>query len=78
MEEIFTLETWTTIFNTSLKIGNLKTVYYGTESLSNIGAKIWNLLPNKYKEIKSRISNWIIDECLCRMCKSYVANISFI
>ena len=26
--------------NTSLKIGNLKTVYYGTESLTNLGAKI--------------------------------------
>ena len=32
--------------NTSLKIGNLKTVYYGTESLTNLGAKIRNLLPN--------------------------------
>ena len=26
--------------NTSLKIANLKTVYYGTESLTNLGAKI--------------------------------------
>ena len=49
--------------NTSLKIGNLKIVYYGTESLTNLGAKIWNLLPNEYKELKSlstfkpRISN---------------------
>ena len=49
--------------NTSLTIGNLKTVYYGTESLTNLGTKIWNLLPNKYKELKSlstfksRISN---------------------
>ena len=38
---------------TSLKIGNLKTVYYGTESLTNLDAKIWNLLPNEYKELKS-------------------------
>ena len=70
--------------NTPLKIGNLKTVYYGTESLTNLGAKIWNLLPNEYKELKSlstfksRISNWVTDECLCGMCKNYVANIGFI
>ena len=49
MEEIFTFKDvdynlrnlWK-----SLKIGNLKTVYYGTESLTNLGAKIRNLLPN--------------------------------
>ena len=49
--------------NTSLKIGNLKIVYYGIESLANLDAKIWNLLPNEYRELKSlstfkpRISN---------------------
>ena len=70
--------------NTSLKIGNLKTVYYGTESLTNLGVKIWNLLSNEYKELKflstfkSRISNWFTDQCPCRMCKNYVAKISFI
>ena len=30
----------------SLKVGNLKTVYYGTESLTNLDAKTWNLLPS--------------------------------
>ena len=70
--------------NTSLKIGNLKTAYYGTESLTNLGAKIWDLLPNEYKELKSlsmfksSISNWVTDECPCRMCKNYFANIGFI
>ena len=86
MEEIFTFKNvdYNLRNNTSLKIGNLKTVYYGTESLTNLGAKIWNLLPNEYKELKSlsmfksRISNWVTDECPCRMCKNYVANIGFI
>ena len=70
--------------NSSLKIGNLKTVFYETESFNNLGAKIWNLLPDEYKELislstfKSRISNWVTDECPCRMCKIYVANIGFI
>ena len=39
--------------NTYLKIGNLKTIYYGTKSFANLGAKIWNFLPNEYKELKS-------------------------
>ena len=86
MEEIFTFKNVDHNLrnNTSLKIGNLKTVYYGTESLSNLAAKIWSLLPNEYKELKSlsmfksRISNWVTDEYPCRMYKSYVAKIGFI
>ena len=77
MEEIFTFEDvdYNLRNNTSLKIAKLKSVYYGAESLINLGAKIWNLLPNEYKELtflstfKSRISNWVTDECACRMCK---------
>ena len=86
MEEIFTFKNlaYNLRNNTSLKIGNLKTVYYGTEWLTDLDTKIWNLLPNEYKELKSlstfksRISNWVVDECPCRMCKNYVANIGFI
>ena len=86
MEEIFTFKNvdYNLRNNSSLKIGNLKTVYYGTESLTNLGAKNWNLLPNEYKELKSlsrfksRISNWVADECLGRICKNYVPNIGFI
>ena len=41
MEEIFTFKNvdYDLRNNTSLKIGNLKTVYYGTESLTNLSAK---------------------------------------
>ena len=76
MEEVFTFKNvdYDLRNNTSLKIGNLKTVYYGTESLTNLGAKIWNLLST----FKSRISNWVTNECSCRMCKNYVAKIGFI
>ena len=86
MEEIFTFKNvdYDLRNNTSLKIGNLKTVYYGTESLTNLGAKIWNLLPNECKELKSlskskpRISNWVTHEWPCRICKNYVAKIGFV
>ena len=65
MEEIFTFKDvdYNLRNNTSLKIGNVKTVYYGTECLANLRDKIWNLLRNEYKELKSlstfksRISN---------------------
>ena len=45
MKEIFTFKNvdYHLRNNTSLKIGNLKTFYYGTESLTNLGAK--NLEP---------------------------------
>ena len=86
MEEISTFKNldYSLRNDISLKIGNLKTVYYGTESLTNLGVKIWNLLPNEYKELKSfsmfksRISNWVTDKCPCRMCKNYFVNIGFI
>ena len=85
-EEIFTFKNvdYDLRNNTSLKIGNLKTVYYGTESLTNLDVKIWNIQPNEYKELKSlstfksRISNWVTDECPRRMCKNYIAKIGFI
>ena len=86
MEEIFTFKDvdYNLQNNTSLKVGNLKPVYYGTFFLTNVGSKIWNLLPNEYKELKSpstfksTILNWVIDECPCRMYKNHVANIGFI
>ena len=81
MEEIFKNRN-----NTSLKIGNLRTVCYGTKSVTNLGEKSWNLLPIKYKALKflsilkSRISDWVIDGYPCRICKNYVyvANTGFI
>ena len=31
----------------------MKTVYHGTESISNLGPKIWDLVPNSLKEVDS-------------------------
>ena len=60
------------------------TVYYGTETLSNLGPKIWQLVPNVIKEsstlsvFKSKIKNWITDECPCRLCKVFLRNVGFL
>ena len=76
VEEIFTFENvdYNLRNNLSLKVDNLKTVYHGTEFLTNIGAKIWDLLQNDLKKLKplptfkSKNSDWATDEYLCRTC----------
>ena len=59
-------------------------VYYGTESLSNLGSRILHLVPNKLKQLlyihafKKEIKKWKPENCLCRLCKFYIPNIGFI
>ena len=54
----------------------LKTVRYGTESISFLAPKAWALGPEKIKEcscleaFKSKIRKWKPD-CPCQLCKTY-------
>ena len=63
---------------------NVKTVYYGTESISYLAPKIWELIPKEIKNseslysFKSKIKLWIPHECPWRICKIYVPNLGFI
>ena len=63
---------------------NVKTVYYGTESISYLAPKIWEIIPNNIKNcenlnsFKSKIKSWIPHECPCRICKIYLPNLGFI
>ena len=34
-------------------IPSISSVYHGSESISNIGPRIWNLLPDRQKELNS-------------------------
>ena len=67
-----------------LKRRNLHTTSFGIESISNLGAKIWNLLPDYIKtlqslsEFKTKIKTWSTDKCPCNLCKTYLANIGYI
>ena len=60
------------------------TVYHGTESISSLAPKIWELIPNDLKEenslavFKDKIKKWTTDKCPCRLCKKYVAHLGFI
>ena len=63
---------------------NMHFTQYGTESIGNLGAKIWNLVPVHMKDLKAlstfknQIKKWIPKDCPCRLCKVYVAQVGFL
>ena len=63
---------------------NIKSVYNGSETISFIGPKLWELLRSKIKDpenlniFKSNIKSWKPEYCPCRLCSLYIADIGFI
>ena len=59
-------------------------VYHGTESLSILGPTIWDLVPVELKQsetlysFKLKIKNWVLFECPCRICKTYIQQVGFL
>ena len=60
-------------------------VYNGTESISYLGPKVWELVPDNLKSINSLTSfkeqnkkKWNPENCPCRLCKTYIQHVSFI
>ena len=68
----------------SFRSFNVKTVFYGTETLTYLGPKIWNLVPSDIRDcttgqmFRQKIKNWKPDRCTCRLCKIYIRNLGFI
>ena len=62
----------------------MKPVYHVSESVSFLGPKIWNMLPDDYKDIdklntfKNKIKKWKTEYCPCRLCKVYINNKGFV
>ena len=62
----------------------VKSVYKGTEILSFLGPKIWDILPDTYKDMpnlnsfKLALKRWRPVNCPCRICKVYIANVGFV
>ena len=62
----------------------VRIVYNGTESVSYLGPKIWNIVPEEYKtlnslnSLKESIKNWVLLNCPCRLCKANVHGVAFI
>ena len=61
----------------------VNSVYHGTESLSFLGPKIWEQVPQEIKEseniaiFKSKIKKWTPSHCPCRLCRAYLPQIGF-
>ena len=59
-------------------------MYHGTESISNLGPKKWDLVPSNLKEIsdldkfKKVIEQWKPEDSSCKLCKVFVQNIDFL
>ena len=69
---------------TDLMKRNIHTTHFGTETISNLGSKIWKLVPDKIKNyssllvFESRIKTSTTDNCPCRLCKTFVKDLGFI
>ena len=66
------------------ELPNVRSVFCGTVSISFLGPKIWNIVPNEFKKetslhaFKKLIKKWEPENCPCRLCKSYIQNVDFI
>ena len=67
-----------------LKRNRYFTVHYGSESLVSLAPKIWELVPDSIREVKTlsifknKIKAWTTDKCPCRLCKNYIGQVGFI
>ena len=70
--------------NNFLNRRRVDSVRYGKESVSFLAPKIWDILPKEIKNsetlnaFKSKIKNWVPQECPCGLCKIYVSQVGFI
>ena len=59
-------------------------MYNGTESLSFLGPKIWELVSEDAKQsvslevFKNKIKKWVPSKCPCRLFRVYLQKIGFI
>ena len=66
-----------------LKTENVRTVYYGTETVRFRAWKTWDLAPKEIQqsrnllEFKRRIKSWVPSGCTCNICKTYIAGVGY-
>ena len=69
---------------THLMNKNILTAHLGTDTITNLGPKIWKLVPDEIKNassllvFKSRTKTWTTDNRPCRFCKTFVKDFGFI
>ena len=65
-------------------ITSINSVYHGSESISNLGPRIWNLVSDRLKELNSissfkhEIKRWKPAFCPCKLCKAYIPRVGFL
>ena len=70
--------------NSTFETRNTKSVYYGSERISFLGPKIWELLPSNIKDseclniFQPNMKSWNPENCPCRLRRLYIADIGFI
>ena len=86
MQGLFPLRenTYNTRGDNIFKTSNVKSVYYGTETLLFRGPKTWSLVPSDIRNsdslemFKKNIKKWKPIGCTCRICKPFVRNLGFV
>ena len=87
MKEIFVFqenETYNLRSGNHLARKNIQTTQSGIESVSNLGAKLWNQLPGEIKNsssltvFKNKIRKWTREKCPCKLSQTYIKNVGYI
>ena len=66
------------------EVPSTKTVSYGLESIRYLGPKIWKLIPDELKELKSlelfklKVKSLKFEKCPCKLCKNYIHGVGYI
>ena len=85
MKEIFPVKSETRYCSRQVFITkNIRTVQSGSETLTYLGPKLWLLIPDEIKNVKTlyefkrKIKTWKPDKCPCRLCMNYVQGVGFV
>ena len=66
--------------NNCIERRTIKSYKYGSETVSNLGEKLWYMVPENNKKIqslqnfKNKIRLRTLLNCSCKLCKTFVAN----
>ena len=87
MNEIFQLRDkshYNLRYTSEFIIPPIHSVYHGSESVSYLGPKIWDLISSLIRQIdtfsgfKKAIKKWKPTNCPCRICKTYIPSAGFL
>ena len=66
--------------NNCIERRTIKSYKYGSETVSNLGEKLWYMVPEDNKKVqslqnfKNKIRLRTLLNCPCKLCKTFVAN----